>query len=174
MRSTDRPTRMLQIGEVAERLGLSLRTIRYYEEMGLITPETRTGGGFRLYGNEEIERLRLIMEMKPLGFSVSEMGEMIAARTTLREDPGAADARDAFLRLAAQAERLRDKMRQRLAKADAFVAQLREEGRAFAPEEAGPAVEDAGSADGDDVSVADDAAAAGVAPPGRQPPTLAG
>ncbi len=61
---------MHQIGEVAERVGLSLRTVRYYEEMGLIPPQQRTGGGFRLYTDENIERLLLIKQMKPLGFSV--------------------------------------------------------------------------------------------------------
>ena len=174
MRSSDRPTRMLQIGEVAALLGLSLRTIRYYEEMGLITPETRTEGGFRLYGNEEVERLRLIMEMKPLGFSVSEMGEMIAARSTLREDPGAAHAQEVFLRLAGQAERLRDKMRDRLAKADAFVVQLREERRALAAGSDGPAVEDAGSAVTDDASAAEDPTSAGAERSAEQPPTVTG
>lgn len=41
--------RLLQIGEVAEAIGLSLRTVRYYEQMGLISPERRSQGGFRLY-----------------------------------------------------------------------------------------------------------------------------
>src|SRR4051794_19659521 len=58
---------MHQIGEVAERVELSLRTVRYYEEMGLITPERRTDGGFRLYTEENVQRLLAIKQMKPLG-----------------------------------------------------------------------------------------------------------
>jgi DNA-binding transcriptional MerR regulator len=73
-----------QIGEVAERVDLSLRTVRYYEEMGLITPEKRSDGGFRLYTEENIERLLLIKQMKPLGFPVQEMHDILDARDTLR------------------------------------------------------------------------------------------
>ena len=43
-----------QIGEVAERTGLSLRTIRYYEEVGLLSPSGRTAGGFRLYADSDV------------------------------------------------------------------------------------------------------------------------
>ena len=67
----------MQIGEVAERIGLSLRTIRYYEEVGLAVPSARSDGGFRLYAEADVERLRVIMQMKPLGFSVEEMRELL-------------------------------------------------------------------------------------------------
>jgi MerR family transcriptional regulator, copper efflux regulator len=142
MSSSDPLPRLLQIGEIAERVGLSLRTVRYYEEMGLIVPEKRTEGGFRLYGNEEIERLKLIMQMKPLGFSVQEMGDMIDARVTLRENPDDADAQRRFLELAEHAERLRDKMRKRLANAEGFVVQLKDESRAFAPTREDPSADE--------------------------------
>jgi DNA-binding transcriptional MerR regulator len=79
--------RRMQIGEVAERIGLSLRTIRYYEEVGLAVPSARSEGGFRLYGEDDVERLRVIMQMKPLGFSLQEMAELLA----LLEDGTAAD-----------------------------------------------------------------------------------
>jgi MerR family copper efflux transcriptional regulator len=52
--------------------------------MGLITPEQRTDGGFRLYTEENIERLLLIKQMKPLGFSVQEMRDLLDARDALR------------------------------------------------------------------------------------------
>jgi DNA-binding transcriptional MerR regulator len=67
----------MQIGEVAERIGLSLRTIRYYEEVGLAAPSARSEGGFRLYVEDDVERLRAIMQMKPLGFSLEEMRELL-------------------------------------------------------------------------------------------------
>ena len=63
----------MQIGDVAEQTGLSLRTIRYYEEAGLVTPSTRTTGGFRLYTEADADRFDLIKRMKPLGFSIEEM-----------------------------------------------------------------------------------------------------
>ncbi len=92
---------MLQIGEVAERAGLSLRTIRYYEEMELVVPETRTEGGFRLYTESHLHRLALIRRLKPLGFTVQEMRELFEARDRLGEEPADAAARQ---RLAGFAE----------------------------------------------------------------------
>ena len=47
----------MQIGEAAERVGLSIRTIRHYEEVGLIVPSARSGGGFRLYTEPDLARL---------------------------------------------------------------------------------------------------------------------
>lgn len=66
-----------QIGEVAERVGLSLRTVRYYEEVGLVTPSDRTAGGFRLYTDDDVERLELVKHLKPLGFSLDTMNELL-------------------------------------------------------------------------------------------------
>lgn len=64
---------LVQIGVLAESVGLSLRTVRYYEEVGLVEPAARTSGGFRLYTPEQEERLRILKTMKPLGFSLDEM-----------------------------------------------------------------------------------------------------
>ena len=68
---------LMQIGQVAERTGLSLRTIRWYEEEGLVGPTTRTGGGFRLYSEHDVARLEVIKQMKPLGFSLEEMRQLL-------------------------------------------------------------------------------------------------
>ncbi len=87
----------LHIGEVAERVGLSLRTVRYYEEQGLFEPAGRTEGGFRLYTDREVDRLFLIKQMKPLGFTVHQMAELLAAYDAL-------SAPDADRRRAAEAE----------------------------------------------------------------------
>lgn len=68
----------MQIGEVAARTGLSLRTIRYYEEMGLVTPSARSAGRFRLYTDADLARLELIKRMKPLDFSLEEMRDLLS------------------------------------------------------------------------------------------------
>ncbi len=68
---------LLQIGEVADLVGLSLRTVRYYEEVGLVNPSARTQGGFRLYSQDDIERLRILKGMKPLGLSLEEIRELM-------------------------------------------------------------------------------------------------
>jgi DNA-binding transcriptional MerR regulator len=67
----------MQIGEVAERTGLSLRTIRHYEEVGLVIPSARSKGGFRLYTEADVERLMVIRRMKPLDFSLEEMRDLL-------------------------------------------------------------------------------------------------
>ncbi|KAF4407731.1 MULTISPECIES: MerR family transcriptional regulator [Streptomyces] len=69
--------RRMQIGEVAERTGLSLRTIRHYEEVGLVIPSARSKGGFRLYTETDVERLMVIRRMKPLDFSLEEMRDLL-------------------------------------------------------------------------------------------------
>jgi MerR family transcriptional regulator, copper efflux regulator len=73
------------IGEVAEAVGLSLRTIRYYEETGLVLPCERTSGGFRLYTDRDIDRLRLIKQMKPLDLTLDEMRDLLATRDRLAD-----------------------------------------------------------------------------------------
>ena len=69
----------MRIGELAERTGLSLRTIRFYEEVGVLAPAPRTKGGFRQFTDGDLQRLVLARQMKPLGFSVEEMRELLAA-----------------------------------------------------------------------------------------------
>jgi MerR family copper efflux transcriptional regulator len=136
---TDKPADagLLQIGEVAERVGLSLRTVRYYEEQGLLTPQTRSAGGFRLFGEEQVDRLALIKQMKPIGFTVQEMRELLDARDTARDTAApAADRTAARKRLAdyatSAAERC-DKMRRQLQQAEGLADQLRDESRAADP-----------------------------------------
>ena len=65
------------ISELAEELGITPRTIRYYEEVGLIEPIRHEDIGQRLYGARERGRLKLILRGKRLGFSLAEIKEMI-------------------------------------------------------------------------------------------------
>jgi DNA-binding transcriptional MerR regulator len=79
----------MQIGEVAERTGLSLRTIRYYEEVGLVTPSARTPGGFRVYTTADAERLELVKRMKSLEFTLEETRLLLTLLSLLGGDlPG--------------------------------------------------------------------------------------
>lgn len=64
------------IGDVAKRLGITQRSIRYYEERGLITP-ARTEGRFRLYAESEVARLKTVLLLKDLGMSLEEIHSLI-------------------------------------------------------------------------------------------------
>lgn len=77
----------MQIGEVAVRTELSLRTIRHYEETGLVTPSARSQGGFRLYAEKDVNRFMVIRRMKPLGFTLDEMRELLEVTDRLDADP---------------------------------------------------------------------------------------
>ena len=79
----------MQIGEVAEHVGLSLRTVRYYEEVGLLKPVDRTAGGFRIYDQDAVRRLTLVRDLKPLGFSLDAIREIVDMVTAQQ---GRADA----------------------------------------------------------------------------------
>jgi MerR family copper efflux transcriptional regulator len=85
----------MQIGEVAARTELSLRSLRHWEEVGLLQPSGRTDGGFRLYTESDVDKILVIRRMKPLGFSLDEM-KAVMADLELLDDPATGDAdRDA-------------------------------------------------------------------------------
>jgi DNA-binding transcriptional MerR regulator len=82
--NTDEPT--LQIGEVAERTGVTQRTLRFYEEKGLLKPPSRMDGGFRLYSEEDVKRVDKIRRLQELlGVSLADIKEMVEAEQVLRE-----------------------------------------------------------------------------------------
>ncbi|WP_265523034.1 MerR family transcriptional regulator [Oerskovia flava] len=116
----------IHIGAVAERTGLSLRTLRHYDDVGLLRPSARTEGGFRLYTERDVERLLLVRRMKPLGFTLEEMADLLDAVDTLTATPEGADAARARLaeHLAAAQERRADLAR-KLDMADEFITILR-------------------------------------------------
>lgn len=130
----ERADATMHIGELAERTGLSLRTIRHYDEVGLLEPTGRTVGGFRLYTHDDFSRLMLIRRMKPLGFSLEEMTELLriidsfGSDRARSDDPGQSDEPgeraklDSFI---AQAVDRRAKLEQQLAMADEFLELLR-------------------------------------------------
>ena len=69
---------LVSISDVVARTGLSARTLRYYEEMGLLPGVRRRAGGRRVYGEDELERLAFIQRLKALGLSLSEIKELNA------------------------------------------------------------------------------------------------
>ena len=73
------PDGSLLIGDVAELTGLSLRSIRHYEEMGLAVSDSRTAGGFRVFGAEAVQRLRLVMTLRLMDLSLEEILPLVDA-----------------------------------------------------------------------------------------------
>ncbi|MGI5165777.1 MerR family transcriptional regulator [Spirillospora sp. CA-253888] len=118
----------LRIGEVADRTGLSLRTLRHYEEVGLAPPTARSAGGFRLYTDADVARLLVIKRMKPLDFTLEEMRDLLAVLDRLRSAgvDGTERARLAG-RLASYRTEVEERcaaLRKRLADAEAFSVEL--------------------------------------------------
>lgn len=112
----------MHIGELAERTGMSLRTLRHYDEVGLVTASGRTEGGFRLYMHDDYERLLLIRRMKPLGYSLEEMAELLDVIDGVTAAQPDADVKlDGFVR---SARERREKLRTQLEMADEFIALL--------------------------------------------------
>jgi MerR family transcriptional regulator, copper efflux regulator len=99
----------MQIGEVAERTRLSLRTIRHYDQIGLVPPSGRTEGGFRLYTEADVERLQHVRRIAPLGFSLEETSEILMLLETGESGQGVATYLD---RARTQRQKLERKLRQ--------------------------------------------------------------
>ena len=68
----------MRIGEAARRSGMAAKTIRFYEEAGLIAPAPRTGSGYREFSHDDVRRLKFIHRARDLGFSVAEVGRLLS------------------------------------------------------------------------------------------------
>ncbi len=152
------PVHYFQIGEAADRAQLTQRTLRYYEEKGLLSPPTRMEGGFRLYSPEDMERIDRIRQLKDLlGFSLAEIKEMLESedvrlqlRAEWRSDADARDKADKIARAReitvqqlglidqkmAKMAAMRETLAERLEKYDAWLLK-------WSTETAGAAVESA-------------------------------
>ena len=118
----------MHIGELAEKTGLSLRTIRHYDEVGLLKASARTEGGFRLYTQEDFSRLMLIRRMKPLGFTLDEMTSLLAvidARQGGGADADSSETRRQLEAFIAETVARRQKLSDQLGMADEFLQLLR-------------------------------------------------
>jgi DNA-binding transcriptional MerR regulator len=90
-REPERRSPLLTIEQVATRTGLTKRTLRYYEEVGLLRPTGRSGGNYRLYSESDVERLERIKALRDLlGFSLAEI------RTFLKADDEREQIREAY------------------------------------------------------------------------------
>jgi MerR family copper efflux transcriptional regulator len=112
----------MQIGQVAARTELSITTVRHYDEVGLVTPSARSAGGFRLYTEADVERLLVIRRMKPLGFTLSDMKELLDSLDVLAGDGDADERRsaaaDALQRCRSKAQESAVKLEKHLAYAE--------------------------------------------------------
>jgi DNA-binding transcriptional MerR regulator len=117
------PAPFMQIGEVSERTGLTQRTLRYYESIGLLEPATRMEGGFRLYSETDLRRLEQIVQLKQLlGVSLAEIRQIVEAdellqqiKTENRQDPDPAERRARLERAVELISRQLDLVRSRIA-----------------------------------------------------------
>lgn len=126
--------RRILTGEFARLTDVSVRALRFYDKVGLLTPAGRTEAGYRWYGRDDLTRLEQILALKFLGFSLSEIKSMLIERSA---DPRAALARqramlrerrdqiDAVLRAIERAERTLDRSNGAGADWDAVVAVIR-------------------------------------------------
>ena len=119
---------VMHIGEVAARTGLSLRSLRHWEEVGLLVPSGRTGGGFRLYTEADVEKVLVIRRMKPLGFSLDEMKAAMADIEFLRHADTSTqvrvEARSRLRSVQEEASERRQKLVRQLEMADEFIGLL--------------------------------------------------
>lgn len=115
---------LMQIGELAERTGLSHRTIRHYDDEGLLNPTSRSAGGFRLYSADDLDRLLVIKRMKPLGFSIEQMRDLLDVVHHLRAGDDDPALRDRLALLRAQAAERRDELQRHLEMAEEFISTL--------------------------------------------------
>lgn len=89
---------MYRIGELAKVCGVKADTLRFYEKNGLLSPGLRNDSGYRVYGEQDRRRLEFIIRAKSVGFSLADIGELLAldtnkARVTCQEVKAVADAK---------------------------------------------------------------------------------
>lgn len=118
---------LLRIGEVAARTELSLRSLRHWEEVGLLRPSGRTEGGFRLYTEDDVERILVVRRMKPLGYTLEEMSVVMRDIEALGAGVAGAERAAVLARLdalRADAAERRARLERQLGMADEFLSIL--------------------------------------------------
>ncbi len=115
----------MHIGEVAARTDLSLRSLRHWDDVGLLEPSGRTDGGFRLYTEQDVEKILVIRRMKPLGFTLDAMKAVMVHLQALH-DPSTStsvrqEAREHLAAVSSEAAERRTKLAAQLSMADEFL-----------------------------------------------------
>ncbi|HXE96739.1 MAG TPA: MerR family transcriptional regulator [Dongiaceae bacterium] len=82
---TDNSEQYISIGNLAKTIGVTTRTLRYYEEMGIMSPPQRLEGAVRVYAPADVRKLKFILRLKELGLSIKEMQELDAVYIEARE-----------------------------------------------------------------------------------------
>lgn len=112
----DQAPTVMKIGEVAARTELSLRSLRHWEEVGLLRPSGRSDGGFRLYTEGDVQKILVIRRMKPLGFTLDQMKQVMEDIETLRDGESTASARGAAVEHLGEIRREAAERREKLAR----------------------------------------------------------
>ncbi len=128
------PTPRLRIGEAAAQAEMSTRTLRYYQELGLLTPSGTTAGGARRYSDADVARLHRIRHLRDLvGFNLTEIGVVLSAEDRLAEirrewwaEPSRDRARELLHEALAINARLQDAVRAKMAGLEDFLRGLEE------------------------------------------------
>lgn len=115
-----------QIGEVAQRTGVTQRALRFYEEKGLLQPPERMEGGFRRYSDDDVTRIEFVKKLQDLlGFTLSEIKEMVEAEELRQQVIASRHLDPALSARAVRAERIIDALQRQLdvvdRKADALI-----------------------------------------------------
>jgi len=125
---TSASERLLRIQEVAEETGLTPRSIRYYEERGLLRPAARSEGAYRLYDASDLEQLRLIKGLRDdAGLSIADIGQILEdeesrrrTRAALKVTDDPAERRRILLERLASIEGLHGRLNAKLARLQAM------------------------------------------------------
>ena len=121
--------RLLRIQEAAEEIGLTPRSIRYYEERGLLRPAGRSGGDYRLYDASDLEQLRFIKGLRDdAGMSIADIGQILEdeesrrrARAALQATEDPAERRRILLERLASLEGLHERLTAKMTRLQAMV-----------------------------------------------------
>jgi len=81
----DNNEEFISIGNLAKTIGITTRTLRYYEEMGIMSPPQRLEGAVRVYAPSDVRKLKFILRLKELGLSIREMQELDAVYAEAKE-----------------------------------------------------------------------------------------
>jgi len=121
----------MHIGTVAQESGVPAKTIRYYESIGLIRQARRTGTGYRVYGEADVQTLRFIQRARGLGFSVSDVAGLLGLWQDTRR--ASAQVKDLAIRHRTRIDRKIEELRGLRATLDHLIAQCHGDERPECP-----------------------------------------